>query len=220
MTEPAAPISTTPIRYKIGTGGSTTINPTAREPVVYDYAQSNQFKVYLPIFPLTEWFVVNCNIPGVTMGQGVVATPLTDVPFIGDKLTYDQFSMTFLVDEKMKNFIELHDWLINMAAPQKNSQFMAQTSDYVLDAGQRTKFYTDIEGVSTQVTGNTSDRELYCDIQIFILSSKNNPVTKFTLQNAFPVSLSALDYSSQDSDTNYVQCNVSFAFPFYTIESL
>lgn len=220
MTEPAAPISTTPIRYKIGTGGSTTINPTAREPVVFDYAQSNQFKVYLPIFPLTEWFVVSCNIPGVTMGQGVVPTPLTDIPFIGDKLTYDQFSMTFLVDEKMKNFIELHDWLINMAAPQKNSQFMAQTSDYVLDTGQRTKFYRDIEGVSTQVTGNTSDRELYCDIQIFILSSKNNPVAKFTLQNAFPVSLSSLDYSSQDSDTNYVQCNVSFAFPFYTIESL
>ena len=97
---------------------------------------------------------------------------------------------------------------------------MAKTSDYVLDAGQRTKFYRDVEGVSTQVSGNTSDRELYCDIQIFILSSKNNPVAKFTLQNAFPVSLSALDYSSQDSDTNYVQCNVSFAFPFYTIESL
>ena len=220
MTEPAAPISTTPIRYRLGTAGSTTINPTPREPTVIDYAQSNQFKVYLPIFPLTEWFVVNCNIPGVTMGQGVVPTPLSDVPFIGDKLTYDQFSMTFLVDEKMKNLIELHDWLINMAAPQKNSQFMAQTSDYVLDTGQRTKFYRDIEGVSTEVTGNTSDRELYCDIQIFILSSKNNPVAKFTLQNAFPVSLSALDYSSQDSDTNYVQCNVSFAFPFYTIESL
>ena len=219
-TEPAAPISTTPIRYRIGTAGSTTINPTAREPVVFDYAQSNQFKVYLPIFPLTEWFVISCNIPGITMGQGVVPTPLTDVPFIGDKLTYDQFSMTFLVDEKMKNFIELHDWLINMAAPQKNQQFMARTSDYVLDTGQRTKFYTDIEGVSTEMTGNTSDRELYCDIQIFILSSKNNPVVKFTLQNAFPVSLSALDYSSQESDTNYVQCNVSFAFPFYTIESL
>ena len=154
------------------------------------------------------------------MGQGVVPTPLTDVPFIGDKLTYDQFSMTFLVDEKLKNFIELHDWLVNMAAPQKNQQFMARTSDYVLDSGQRTKFYTDIEGVSTEMSGNTSDRELYCDIQIFILSSKNNPVVKFTLQNAFPVSLSALDYSSQDTDTTYVACNVSFAFPFYTIESL
>ena len=219
-TEPAAPISTTPIRYRIGTAGSTTINPTAREPVVFDYAQSNQFKVYLPIFPLTEWFVISCNIPGITMGQGVVPTPLTDVPFIGDKLTYDQFSMTFMVDEKLKNFIELHDWLVNMAAPQKNQQFMARTSDYVLDTGQRTKFYTDIEGVSTEMSGNTSDRELYCDIQIFILSSKNNPVTKFTLQNAFPVSLSALDYSIQDADTNYIQCNVSFAFPFYTIESL
>ena len=178
------------------------------------------FKFSISKIPKADFFANQANIPGIDLGFAVQPTYLKDLPVPGDKLTYDQFSMTFLVDEKMKNFIELHDWLINMAAPQKNSQFMARTSDYVLDAGQRTKFYRDIEGVSTEVTGNTSDRELYCDIQIFILSSKNNPVAKFTLQNAFPVSLSALDYSSQDTDTNYVSCNVSFAFPFYTIESL
>ena len=44
MTEPAAPISTTPIRYRLGTAGSTTINATPREPTVFDYSQNNQFK--------------------------------------------------------------------------------------------------------------------------------------------------------------------------------
>ena len=52
------------------------------------------------------------------MGQGVVPTPLVDYPIVGEKLTYDQFSMTFLVDEKLKNFMELHNWLVNMAPPQ------------------------------------------------------------------------------------------------------
>jgi hypothetical protein len=211
---PAAPISVSSVRT--GTAGNTTINADGRQPTVFDYSQNNQFQLNIPIFPLTQWFVVSCNVPGVTMGQGVVPTPLIDVPLMGDKLTYDQFNMTFLVDEKLKNYIELHDWLVNMAAPQNTAQFGARTSEYVIAPSQPTKFYVD----GQVVTGSTSDRDLYCDIQLTILSSKNNPVAVITMQNAFPVSLSALDYTQQDTDTTYVQCNVSFAFMLYTITAV
>ena len=210
------PTSVSSIRKKTGVAGDSEFNTNPREPTTVDYAQSNQFKVYIPIFPLVEWFVISCNVPGVTMGQGVVPTPLLDVPFIGDKLTYDQFNMTFMVDEQLKNYIELHDWLVNMAAPQKSSQFGARTSDYVIRPSQSTKFYRD----GQEVTGSTSDRDLYCDIELYILSSKNNPVAKITMQEAFPVTISALDYTQQDADTSYVQCNVSFAFMLYTIEAV
>ena len=103
-----------------------------------------------------------------------------------------------------------------MAAPQKSSQFGARTSDYVVRPSQPTTFYVD----GKQVTGSTSDRNLYCDIELYILSSKNNPVAKITMQEAFPVTISALDYTQQDADTAYVQCNVSFAFMLYTIEAV
>ena len=211
---PAAPISVSSVRT--GTVGNTTVSADGRQPTVFDYSQNNQFQLNIPIFPLTQWFVVSCNVPGVTMGQGVVPTPLIDVPLMGDKLTYDQFSMTFLVDEKLKNYIELHDWLVNMAAPQNHDQFGGRTSEYVISPSQPTKFYRNGE----EVTGSTSDRDLYCDIQLTILSSKNNPVAVITMQNAFPVTLSALDYTQQDTDTTYVQCNVSFAFMLYTIKAV
>ena len=211
---PAAPISVSSVRT--GTAGNTTVSADGRQPTVFDYSQNNQFQLNIPIFPLTQWFVVSCNVPGVTMGQGVVPTPLIDVPLMGDKLTYDQFNMTFLVDEKLKNYIELHDWLVNMAAPQNHDQFGARTSEYVISPSQPTKFYRNGE----EVTGSTSDRDLYCDIQLTILSSKNNPVAVITMQNAFPVTLSALDYTQQDTDTTYVQCNVSFAFMLYTIKAV
>ena len=211
---PAAPISVSTVRT--GTVGNTTVSADGRQPTVFDYSQNNQFQLNIPIFPLTQWFVVSCNVPGVTMGQGVVPTPLIDVPLMGDKLTYDQFNMTFLVDEKLKNYIELHDWLVNMAAPQNHDQFGARTSEYVISPSQPTKFYRD----GKEVTGSTSDRDLYCDIQLTILSSKNNPVAVITMQNAFPVTLSALDYTQQDTDTTYVQCNVSFAFMLYTIAAV
>ena len=214
------PTSVSSIRKKTGVAGDSEFNTNPREPTTVDYAQSNQFKVYIPIFPLVEWFVVSCNVPVITMGQGVVPTPLVDYPIVGEKLTYDQFSMTFLVDEKLKNFMELHNWLVNMAPPQDQSQFMATTSDYVLPTGQNTKFYAPDNTDSQTSTGSTSDRALYCDITLFILSSKNNPVATVVMRDAFPVSLSSLDYSQQETDTSYVQCNVTFDYPFYTLKAV
>jgi len=55
---------------------------------------------------------------------------------------------------------------------------------------------------------------------LFILSSKNNPVATVVMRDAFPTSISALDYSQQETDTSYVQCNVTFAYPFYTIQAV
>jgi len=214
------PSSVSTVRKKTDSAGVSEFNTSPREPTVFDYAQNNQFKVYIPIFPLVEWFVISCNVPGITMGQGVVPTPLVDYPIVGEKLTYDSFSMTFLVDEKLKNFMELHNWLINMAPPQNTNQFMATTSDYVIPTGQNTKFYAADNTNSQTSTGSTSDRQLYCDITLFILSSKNNPVATVVMRDAFPVSLSSLDYSQQETDTNYVQCNVTFAYPFYTIQAV
>ena len=217
----AGELSVSAVRTKYGKANSdSTINATAREPTVFDYSQANQFKVYLPIFPTTEWFVQTCNVPGVTMGSSVRATPLIDMPMVGEKLTYDDFNMTFIVDEQLKNFREIHAWLVNMGAPQSSSQFQAISSNYVVRPDKDVKFYRDVNGVSTQVTGQTSDRDLYCDITLFILSSKNNPVVKFTMFEAFPTSLSALDYGQTDTDTTYVTCNASFAFTLYTIEAV
>ena len=38
------------------------VNATARQPEVFNYSQSNQFKIYLPIFPTVEWFVVALSL--------------------------------------------------------------------------------------------------------------------------------------------------------------
>ena len=98
----------------------------ARQPDIFNYSQSNQFRVTLSIFPKTEWFVVRANIPSVTLGQGVQATRLIDMPIVGDKITYDQFYFTFLVDEKLQNYMELHNWLLNIGFPERYDQFQGQ----------------------------------------------------------------------------------------------
>ena len=188
---------------------------TARQPTEFNYSQSNQFKVHLSLFPKTEWFVVRANIPSVTLGQGVQATRLIDLPVVGDKLTYDQFYMTFIVDEKLQNYMELHDWLLNIGFPERYTQFQGEV---------RTDGTTRASGpVADQRIagfGKDSDRDLYSDIILYILSSKNNPVARITMFESFPVNLTNIEYSQQETDTSYAECTATFTYSFFTMEQV
>ena len=204
--------------------GGTTSNITAgtegaisRQPTVFDYSQINQFKVYLPLFPITEWFVTRANIPGVTLGQAVQATPFTDMPVVGDKLTYDDFYFTFIVDEQLKNYQEMHNWLVNIGFPASGSQFKAQLRP---DGTTRAKQQVIDRSSGAGTVVDMVDRVLYSDIELFILSSKNNPVVKIQMFEAFPTSLTAIEYSSQEADTTYAECTCTFAYSYFTIEAL
>ena len=187
----------------------------SRQPTVFDYSQQSQFKVFLPLFPTTEWFVVRANVPGVSLGQAIQTTPMIDMPIIGDKLTYDDFYVTFLVDEELKNYTEMHDWLVNCAAPQERSQFRGKERP----AGIPKRPQTEIMDL---ILGNvkSSDRDLYSNLDLFIMSSKNNPVVKIQMVEAFPISLTNIEYSHQESDVTYAECTATFAFSYFTISTI
>jgi len=202
-----------------GTTSNTTVgtgSAVSRQPTVYDYSQLNQFKLFLPIFPTTEWFVTRCNIPGVSMGQGVQATSLIDMPIIGDKLTYDDFYCTFIIDEQLKNYTEMHDWLINIGFPSAHTEFNAKARPDQFKRPQQTIKDIDVEG---RLVADT-DRDLYTNIDLFILSSKNNPLVKIQMIEAFPTSLTNIEYSQAETDTSYAECTVTFAYSYFTIEAV
>ena len=187
----------------------------SRQPTVFDYSQQSQFKVFLPLFPTTEWFVVRANVPGVSLGQAIQTTPMVDMPIIGDKLTYDDFYVTFLVDEELKNYTEMHDWLVNCAAPQMRSQFLGKERPAGIPKRPQTE-------VMDLILGNvkSSDRDLYSNLDLFIMSSKNNPIVKIQMVEAFPISLTNIEYSHQESDVTYAECTATFAFSYFTISAI
>jgi len=187
----------------------------ARQPTEFNYSQSNQFRVRLSLFPKTEWFIVRANIPGVTLGQGIQATRLIDMPIVGDKLTYDQFYFTFIVDEKLENYQELHNWLLNIGFPEKYDQFQGEVRS---DGTTRATGLT--HDLNVPGFGKSSDRELYSDIDLYILSSKNNPVVKITMFEAFPVSLTNIEYSQQETDTTYAECTATFSYTLFTMSPI
>ena len=169
----------------------------------------------MPIFPTVEWFVVRCNIPSVTLGQADQYTPFVDIAVVGDKLQYGDFNMTFIVDEQLKNYMEMYNWVKNIGFP-----FSGESEFNVLPRpdGQNRGANSAVQLNNSQTYKERNDRDLYTDIVLTILSSKNNPVVEVFIYECFPVSLGTIEYNQQETDTSYATCDVSFAFTWYDVK--
>ena len=76
---------------------TTSTSPLSRQPTKLDYSSPTQFRFLINQLPKVEYFTTEANIPGITLGDGVMNTPLKDIPILGDKLTYDDLSISFIV---------------------------------------------------------------------------------------------------------------------------
>ena len=190
----------------------TTVNVNTREPSVLDYASPVQFRFKCSKLPKVEFFCQTANIPGIGLGVADVETPLKSIPFPGDKVTYQDLAISFLVDENLNNYKEIHDWIIGLGAPQNHTQFST-----LRDTG------TDrFPGQTTNSPNNNTipDGGTYSDATLTVLNSKNIAVTEIRFHNIFPTSLGSLSYNVQASDVNYLSTGVDFSYMYYEIVQL
>ena len=193
---------------------ATAQSPIARQPDQLDYASPTQFRFGVHQLPKVEFFTVSANLPGISASISIQSTPFKDIPTMGDKLTYDNLSISFIVDEYLENYISLHDWLVVICFPQKRDQFKTFrdiTSN--IPAGGGT-------AAVDRVGSTTADKAMYSDAFIQILSNKNNPIVEVNFQNVFPINLSALDFTQTATDVDYMVATAEFAYQIYEIKTL
>jgi hypothetical protein len=122
--------------------------------------------------------------------------------------------ITFIVDEYLENYQSLHNWLTGYGFPSNRSEFRTHrdvTSN--TPAGGSTPS-VDIVGAAT------SDKAMYSDAFLMILSNKNNPILNVNFQNVFPTSLSGLDYTQGATDVEYMTADVTFKYQIYKFEGV
>ena len=66
------------------------------------------FKFILNRTPKVAFFSNSAVIPGFSLGTAVQPTYLKDIDLPGDKLTFNDFSLRFLVDEDLENLSLIH----------------------------------------------------------------------------------------------------------------
>ena len=167
-----------------------------RQPTKLDYASPTQFKFGINQLPKVEFFTVGATVPSINLGDAIFPTPFKDIPVMGDKLTYDNLSISFIVDEFLENYKSIHEWMTAIGFPKNRKQFRdfrANTSNApAVTLGES----LDIGDVKAASPVNA----LFSDATLTILSNKNNPILNVFFRDMYPVVLGALDYTQTATD--------------------
>ena len=178
----------------------------AGNPSELDYLKPNGFKFLVHNLPNVSFFCQSANIPDMSMGSPIVATPLVDYFEPGDKIQFGELSIRFLIQENMANYTELYDWLRGLGFPEDHTEYKKFTESQ----GYR---FPDIAPHKQGSLGEKSDATL------FILDSNNVAKSKIIFQDAFPIALSGLDFDISSGNTEYFQGIASFRYRQYIIST-
>ena len=191
----------------------TTTNSYSRQPSKTDYASPTSFKFLISKLPKVEYFCTAVNVPGITLNTIDQMTSLKNIPIPGSKLDYADLNVSFLVDEDLQNYEEIHNWIVGLGFPESNSQFAA-----LLSAGSD-RFPTSSANVNTEPGkvkyGAPDAGGSVSDATLVILSSKNNPTKEIRFRDIFPSAIGGLSYNQQADDISYLSVDVTFKYLYY-----
>lgn len=142
-----------------------------------------------------EYFCQQANIPGLSLGVTEVPTPFRNIPLHGDKLNYNELTVTFQISEDFENFIELYKWMKGLGYPEDFDQHRLLVEQGMENTGQG----------------------LYSDGSLLILNSAMNVNFEIKFRDLFPISLSDIQMDVTGSSVDYVTCSVSFIYQSYEI---
>lgn len=162
--------------------------------------QSNGFLFGIQKLPEVSFFCQEANIPELILPQAEMPTPLVNTKLPGDKASYGDLIITFLIDENMANYVAIHNWLVGMGFPESWRQY----SKFIQDRSDPT--------TTSEMTAAVSDGILQ------VLNSSNNPVRTIRFVDVFPTSLTSLQLTSTTTETTYLAGNATFAYTYYVIE--
>ena len=164
--------------------------------------------------PKVEYFTTACNIPGISLNATVQPTPLADIPLPGDTISFGDLEITFLVDENLENYREIHGWMYGIGFPKARTQFaqLVSSNKYRFPNSGKNSKITDAGKVKY---GAEPLGPIFSDATLNVLTSKNNANIEVRFNNVFPISLSSLNFDQQANDIDYLTATVSFKYKLY-----
>ena len=177
-------------------------------PTTYDYLRPNAFRFSVKDIPNVSFTCQSANLPQLALGFATQPTPFTDIPRIGDKLDFGEFTIRFLISEDMSNYLELYNWLVALGFPKDYTQFGA----LIKNRPSRFPFKVNQRGESEVLA--------YSDATLTILDSTNTPKVNIIYKDIFPISLEGLDFDIASAGVEYFTAVASFKYTLFEVEQL
>ena len=180
------------------------VSPFDKQIANRNYMSPLGFKLVLTKTPKVDFLCQSANIPSISMGTAIQPSYLKDIPVSGDKVLYDDLSVRFLVDEKMENYLAIYKWITGLGYPENLGQYNQLKKDDI-----RT---------NASATDDADPRYFeFSDATLQVLNSNYRPSILVNFKDAFPTSLSTLDFDVTTRDYNYFTAEVSFKYTIFNI---
>lgn len=160
------------------------------------------FKFLLARAPKLAYFTNAVNLPGISLGYAEQASYLRMIPVPGDMMQFNDFTLRFLVDENLENYLEIQNWIRGLGFPDSLKEIYNLQQEET-PMGQRT--------VPSQ------EMNIYSDGTLQILTSSENLQFNVKFKDMFPISISDIEFDSTDTNINYFTANVTFKYSMYDI---
>ena len=156
------------------------------------------FKFNLTKFPKVDFFSNSARIPELNLELTTQASYLKNIDVPGERLSYGDFTLRFLVDENMENYQSIYDWLTGLGFPETTKEFAEIIKD---KDGQR------------------DPKEAFCDGTLKILNSNYREVGKVKFNDLFPISLTSLEFDATNTDVQFFTAEATFKYTLYKLST-
>lgn len=155
--------------------------------------QPTKFKMTFMRVPDVVYFLQKFQLPGGTLPPVTQYMPFKNRPAAGNKLDYETLKVTFIVEEDMYSWAQIHNWIKSLGTE-------TGFSDY-----QQLK----------KMPGGEIGFSAYSDATLTVLSTQNNPKIQFKFYDTFPITLGTIEFDSSKSAEEVYHVDVEFGFHYY-----
>lgn len=155
------------------------------------------FKFQIKKAPHVNFFIQQVNIPSILLQPVDKGNPFVTIPFPGEHLRFGELKIVFKVDEDLKNYLEIHNWIRALGKPENYEQYK-EIQNKPIGTG---------EGI-------------YSDISLMVLSSSKMANYEIVFVDGYPITISDLNFNTIDDTVNYVTATATFKYTYYTITNI
>ena len=175
-----------------------TSSPFAKQVANRNFLSGVGFKFSLTKFPKVDFFSNSARIPELNLELATQTSYLKNIDVPGERLSFGDFTLSFLVDENMENYLAVYNWLKGLGFPESGKQF---------------------KDITTDSDGIRDPKEAFCDGTLSILNSNYREVAKVKFNDLFPVSITSLDFDATNTDVQYFPAEATFKYTIYDLKS-
>lgn len=170
-----------------------------RQPRNVNELHENKFTFRIHQLPEVSFKCRSANIPSTSLPIAWQNTTQNPIPHSALNITYDSLDVEFIVDEDLRNYCEIVNWMRQLAAPVNNLGY------------SELKF---------RGTGLDPNRGLVADGVLTILTNELVPNILVFYRDMFPTNLGSLVFNNSTENPSEMTAHVSFAYTYFDLRTV